>query len=146
LGGLLGGQHPDRIRPVDSSGKPYHGKVTENYFRISRYTNFALLVEGNIQSDGPGSIIDITIAIESGTRVGGLLILAYSVVVSCDISVLTDFVTNPGTTTLSSIFAQIIQLSSIFFIYGTVLLLYHYEVIRAKSFLGKLWLGKFDSY
>lgn len=141
----------DTVRPsppffsFGSSDKPFYGKITENHFKIYRiisYRNsFLPSVEGKIQADGNGSIIDITI--QSDMRIVGVFMLIFLIVFPCAVfnvgTVVTDFVTHPGTTALFALLNRIFWMSFLLIsIYGMIQLFYLYEAAKAKSFIGKL--------
>ncbi|MCP4372607.1 MAG: hypothetical protein GY797_31540 [Deltaproteobacteria bacterium] len=135
-----------------TSDKPYYGKVTENYFKIYRiisYRNsFLPSTEGKIQPDGVGSVIDITI--QSDMRIVGVFMLIFLVVFPCAMfnmgSVLTDFITHPGTATLFLLLRRIFSASFVLVsTYGMIQLFYLYEATKAKTFVSKL-VEKSDYY
>jgi len=143
---LQGAVRPNRpFFSFGTSDKPYYGKITEDYFKIYRiisYRNsFLPSTEGKIQPDGVGSVIDITI--QSDMRVVGLFMLVFLVVFPCAVfnmgSVLTEFFTHPGTTTLFSLLNQIFWIGFVLVsTYGMIQIFYLYEAAKAKSFISKI--------
>lgn len=126
------------------SDKPFYGIVGKNYFKIKRIIYYKTLlpsIEGVIQSDDTGSIINVKIQADL-KMVGLFMLMLLIILVGLDISpILANFLTNQKLAEVSSLFKQTLWagIQILLLSYGVVLLAYHFEAAKAKSLLRKLF-------